>query len=89
MAKTERIEARATAEEKELIRRGAAVANEHFSSFVVAAAIERSQALLVADATTAVPGDFFDALYEDLDRPGEPNEALLRAARRPRRVSPA
>ncbi len=47
----------------------------------------RSAAGLTAiPGETVVPAEFFDELLRDLDRPGEPNEALARAADRAKRA---
>ena len=42
--------------------------------------------LTVIPGETVVPAEFFDELLRDLDRPGEPNEALARAADRVKRA---
>jgi uncharacterized protein (DUF1778 family) len=89
MARTERIELRAEPEEEARIRLAASLAHKSVTSFVLEAAAERAEQTIAQSATTVVPADFFDALHRALDAPPVPNEALARAARKPRRVQQA
>ena len=89
MARTARIELRAEPEEEERIRLAASLTNRSVTSFVLEAAAERAEQTIAAAATTAIPSDFFDSLHKALDTPPVPNEALVRAARRPRQVKQA
>lgn len=82
--KTDRLEARLTHAQRKRIEHGAALAGETVSSFVVAAAIDRTEALVADQATTVVPGDYFDRLVASLDESGRA-PALERAAREARR----
>lgn len=86
MAKTERIEFRIEPEDEERIRRAAEVRGEKVSAFVLAAALDRADAVITEASTTFVTSDFFDELYAALDEPSRPSRALTRAARRPRRA---
>lgn len=83
MAKTERIEARLSADERRLIHRAAHMTGRSASSFVVAAAVEKADQLIAEQAATVVPPDFFDRLGAALDR-ADPAARLARAAERAR-----
>jgi uncharacterized protein (DUF1778 family) len=89
MTRTARIELRAEPEREQRIRLAAELANQSMTAFVLDAATERADEVIAAAATTTVAADFFDALLAALDQPAEPNKALARAARRPRRVHQA
>ena len=89
MARTARIELRAEPEEEERIRLAASLANRSVTSFVLEAAAERAEQTIAQAATTVAPADFFHALHKALDAPPVPNEALVRVARKPRRVTQA
>jgi len=78
--KTDRLEARLTRAQRTRIEHGAALAGEPVSSFVVAAALDRTETLVSEQATTIVPGDYFDRLVSSLDKAGHA-PALARAAR--------
>ena len=86
MSKTARIELRAEPEQERRIRLAASLTNRSVTSFVLEAATECAERTISEAATTVVPAAFFDALYEALDAPAVPNEALARVARRPRRI---
>jgi uncharacterized protein (DUF1778 family) len=78
--KINRLEARLTHAQRKRIEHGAALAGEPVSSFVVAAALDRTETLVNEKATTVIPGDFFDRLVSSLDEAGHA-PALERAAR--------
>ncbi len=82
--KTDRLEARLTRAQRKRIEHGAALAGEPVSSFVVAAALDRTETLVSEQATTVVSGDYFDRLVSSLDEAGHA-PALERAARTARR----
>ena len=72
-AKAGRLEARLTAPQRKQIEQAASLAGESVSSFVVLAALDRADILVRAQASTVVPGAYFDRLLASLD---EPEEAL-------------
>ncbi|MGB2711245.1 MAG: DUF1778 domain-containing protein [Conexibacter sp.] len=82
--KTHRIEARLTYAQRKRIEQGAALAGKPVSSFLVAAALDLTDTLVNEQATTVVPGDYFDRLVASLDETGRA-PALERAARTARR----
>jgi len=82
--KTDRLEARLTRAQRKRIEHGAALAGEPVSSFVVAAALDRTETIVNEQATTVVPGDYFDRLVASLDEAGHA-PALERAARTARK----
>jgi uncharacterized protein (DUF1778 family) len=89
--KAERLEARLTATERKQIEQAAALAGESVSSFVVLAALGRADILVRDQASTVVPGVYFDRLVASLDKPEEAR-GLARAAReaeRRRRIKQA
>jgi uncharacterized protein (DUF1778 family) len=86
-AKTERIELRADAERARRIRYAAELSHQGISAFVLDAASERAERVITSASVTSVPSDFFDALWDALDRPATPNPALARRAQHPRRFT--
>ena len=86
MAKTKRIEFRVEPEKERRIRQAAELADESLSRFLLIAALDRAEQVRAEASMTVVPGDFFDALQVALDESPQPSEALVRAARRSRRV---
>ena len=85
--KTDRIEARASIDERNLIDRDAALEGRSVSSFVVAAALDRADAVISAHDTTTVPTSYFDRLLAALDTPDDAptlQRAAQGSARRPR-----
>jgi uncharacterized protein (DUF1778 family) len=68
-ARTERVEARLAPDERARIRAAAAASHSSVSSFVVAAALEKADAVLAAHRLTVVPTDYFDRLLASLDDP--------------------
>lgn len=87
MSRTARIELRAEPEREERIRYAASLAHQSVSSFVLDAAAQRADELIAESTVTTMPDDFFDTLLAALDRPPEKNEALVRLAKKRRRVS--
>ncbi|MDO8185976.1 DUF1778 domain-containing protein [Conexibacter sp. JD483] len=89
--KVERVEARLTGEQRRQIEQAAALAGESVSSFLVLAALERAEAVVVEQVTTVVPAAYFDRLAASLDEVDEmPRLArAARAARGRKRISAA
>lgn len=89
--KTDRLEARLTRTERKRIEHGAALAGEPVSSFLVAAALDRAEALVSEQATTVVPNDYFDRLVSSLDEVGHAPtlERAARTAKRRQRIKAA
>lgn len=89
--KAERVEARLTTLQRRQIEQAAALAGESVSSFMVLAALERAESVVVEQATTVVPAAYFDQLVASLDQPDDaPRLArAARAARRRRRIKAA
>jgi uncharacterized protein (DUF1778 family) len=89
--KIDRLEARLTRAQRNRIEHGAALAGEAVSSFVIAAALDRAEILVSEQATTVVPGDYFDRLIASLDEAGRAPalERAARTARRQRRITAA
>jgi len=87
VAKSDRLEARVSREQRKTLERAANLAGTSLSAFVIDAAMERAQDLVAAQLTTTVPADFFDRVIGAIDRadsaPGLAN-AARRAERRPR-----
>jgi uncharacterized protein (DUF1778 family) len=77
--KVEQIEARLTGVERRQIEQAAALAGESVSAFMVLAALERAEELVVREATTVVPATYFDLLVASIDAPDEAPR-LARAA---------
>jgi len=84
--KTARIELRAAPDREQRIRYAAKLRRQSLSGFILEAASDRAEAVISSSAATAVPSDFFDALWDALDEPPVANEALARRARSSRRV---
>lgn len=89
--KAERVEARLTPVQRRQIEQAAALAGESVSGFIVLAALERAESVVVERATTVVTADYFDQLVASLDQPDEaPRLArATRTARRRRRIAAA
>lgn len=85
-AKSDRIEARLSPDERERILRAAEFEGTSVSSFMVTAAVEKADQLISEHTVTQVPADYFDQLLQALDEPG-PAPQLRRAARRARQRS--
>ena len=84
VTKSDRVEARVTPAERSRMEHAARLSGTSLSAFMVAAAVERADAVAESEATTAVPPTFFDDLLRSLDE-GEAVPALQRAADRARR----
>lgn len=86
-----RLETRLTEAQRMQIERAAALAGESLSAFVVAAALQRAEAVVDEQASTVVPAQYFDRLVEALDAPDEAPRLsrAAKAARRRRRIQAA
>lgn len=82
--KTDRLEARLSANERERIEQAAMAAGVSVSAFVVGVAVKRADEIIAAATTNVVPTDYFDGLLTALDTP-EPAPRLVKAAQRSRR----
>lgn len=89
--KSQRLEARLTPIQRQQIEHAASLAGESVSSFMVLAALERADSVVVERATTVVPATYFDQLVASLDQPDEAArlERAARAARRQARITAA
>ena len=76
---------RADAQTKQRLQQAAALTDTSLTQFVLTAAAEKADRVLVEHSATVVPAEFFDAFYAELERPVEADPALAAAARRPRR----
>jgi uncharacterized protein (DUF1778 family) len=85
-ARTSRLELRADPERQRRIRLAAELRHQSMSAFILDAAGEKAEQVIAASAATPVPSDFFDQLWQALDAPPRPNEALSRRAAEPSRV---
>jgi uncharacterized protein (DUF1778 family) len=83
-AKTGRIEARLSADERRQIDRAAQLAGQSVSSFLVSAAVEKAEQVIAERSVTSVPADYFDRLVAEIDK-AERSPRLARAAKRARR----
>ncbi len=79
-AKTERLDARLTVEQKDTLTAAAALVGGTVAGFVVQAAMEAAQELLARQQLLVLSERDSRAMAEALANPPEPNEALLRAA---------
>ena len=83
MSKTERIELRVTAEDKDIISAAAAMEHTTTTEFVREAVLERAQRVQARGDRTLMPAEQFDALVAALDAPDEtPNLARAFAHKR-------
>lgn len=84
MSKTERIELRVSAEDKDAIAAAAAMEHTTTTEFVRQAVLDRAQHVQARSDRTLMPAEQFDALVAALDMPDDaPNLTLAFA--RPRR----
>ena len=86
-AKSDRLEARVSPQQRATLEWAAALAGTSVSAFVVDAAVERAEELMAAQMSTTVPADFFDRLVEVLDQADRAPtlaKATRRVGRRPR-----
>ena len=86
--KTARIELRVDPERERRIRYAADLAHTSVSAFVLEAAAERAEHVIAASTATVVPAAWFDAVWDALDSPPQPNPALRACAARARSVDP-
>jgi uncharacterized protein (DUF1778 family) len=85
---TTRLEFRIRTDVKRKIEHAAGLVHQSASDFARSAAEARADEVLRQyEVVTPVPGDFFDTLLAELDRPPVVNEPLARAARRLRRTT--
>jgi uncharacterized protein (DUF1778 family) len=82
--KSARLEARITAEQKELIERAAAYEGRTLSDFVVNTVQEAAKAVIREHEVLPLSGSQSRAFVETLLNPPEPNEALRQAAQKHR-----
>jgi uncharacterized protein (DUF1778 family) len=85
--KSERVEARLSAEERAQIERAARFEGRSLSSFMVEAAVERADQILAEQTVTVVSAEYFDRLVAALDEPDRAprlQRAANRASRRRR-----
>ncbi|MEX0976622.1 MAG: DUF1778 domain-containing protein [Woeseia sp.] len=88
-AKSDRLEARLSPEQRATLEWASRLAGTSVSAFVVHAAVERAEELMVAQMSTTVSAEYFDHLIGALDRPDRAPtlaKAARRAARSPRIV---
>lgn len=84
--KSERIEARATADEAAVIARAAELMNSTVSSFVVDAAVAKAETVVARAEHTVMPAAQFDAMIAALDDDTAVPE-IVELASRPRGVA--
>ena len=85
-SRTERIELRAQPARARRIRQAARMRGQTLSAFMLEAASETAEQVLLSATTTALPAQLFDQLWAALEKPAKPNPALVRRARTRRRV---
>jgi len=85
MAKTARIEARMEPEVKELIEFAAALENTTSSAFMIKSLIEASTEVINNPHTIILTDEQFDKLEKYLNSAYEPNENLIKLAKRKRK----
>lgn len=83
-ARTDRLEARLSPDERALIERAASASGMSVSAFMVGAAVGRADEVIAAATSTLVPTDYFDGLLAALDEP-DAAPRLAKAAKRARR----
>ncbi len=84
--RVDRIEARVAPERAERIRQAAELAHQSVSSFVIDAAEERAERVMLEHGETTVPSNFFDDLLAALDEPTTAVPALEKAGERARKL---
>lgn len=82
MTSTERLHFRVRADTQARLRSAAEIERQSLTEFVLSAAEERAETVL--SRRTTVPAEFFDAMFDALSQPPDPNEAMRRVARSPR-----
>lgn len=84
-AASARLEFRVRPDRKSHIERAATIVHEPVSEFARTAAEEKADRIIREhDATTLVPSEFFDELFDALGAPSHPNARLTQAAKRAR-----
>lgn len=81
--KSERVEARLSPRDRELIDQAAELEGESLSSFIITAAAEKAERLIAARMTSVLPGEYFDRLISAIDE-ADRAPHLARAAKRAR-----
>lgn len=84
--KSQRIEARVTEDDAQVIARAATILNASVSAFVVDAAVEKAETVVARADRTIMPAAQFDEMIAALDDPA-PVPELLALTARPRRVT--
>lgn len=84
--KSERIEARATVEEKESIERAAALSNRSVSDFVISSAQKAAQEIIREQEQMNLTRRDSEAFVKALLNPSKPNAALREAAKHYKKV---
>jgi uncharacterized protein (DUF1778 family) len=84
-AKGERLQIRVDPADKSLLERAADAAHLNVSAFVLAAAASRAEEVLADRQSIRLTPAAATAFDQALERPGEVNERLARALRRPRK----
>ena len=82
----DRIEARVAPERADRIRQAAELAHQSVSSFVIDAAEERAERVILEHRETVVPSSFFDDLLAALDEPATAVPALEGAGEQARKL---
>ena len=86
-AKSDRLEARVSPQQRATLEWAASLAGTSVSAFVVDAAVERAEELMATQMSTTVSADYFDRLVGVLDQAARAPtlaKAARRAGRRPR-----
>lgn len=86
--RSERIEARVSAEGASRIRFASELLHTSVSGFMVSAAIAEAERVITEASYTEVPNDYFNALIAALDEPPRHIETLSKAAAKVR-IEPA
>lgn len=87
--KKDRMQIRIDAHAKKIIERAAGYARKSVSEFVINHSLAAAERILEECEKITLPDDDWDALYEALVHPPEPNEALKTAYKKYRRVKGA
>jgi uncharacterized protein (DUF1778 family) len=84
--RSQRIEARVTEDDAEIIARAASLSNESVSTFVVGAAVEKAATVVARADRTVMSAAQFDEMVAALDDP-TPIPAIVALATRSRRIA--
>jgi uncharacterized protein (DUF1778 family) len=85
-AKSERLEARATSEQKELLQRAAELTGRSVSDFVISSAVAAAEETVRAHEVVQLTARDTRAFVEAFLNPRGPNEAMRKHARRYREL---